>query len=225
MMSRCLFALVLFAAFFGGCRGCGCVPEPDFDSAGGSKVFVENLSYAPTTVHVTFGASSVIKSWTFCAPADGSQTACTFLLKDKKELPTKGAYLNATISFDAPMGCGVTKAEIDANNPKWYSTIDVSLVDGYSNRIAVVVQPHVSGVDAAVLGPPVDEVDGNEWVFGLFPYGCDICVERQNPPCGIAKGKEGCKEGTQYDPDVPCQYQGLVKGGGETITIQLRANP
>ena len=46
-------------------------------------------------------------------------------------------------------------------------------------------------------------------------------MERQNPPCGITKGTTGCKKGTQYDPDVPCQWQGPTKGGGGTVTVSL----
>ena len=197
--------------------------QDDGTGPGRSQIVIENVTGEPTTVHVAFGADSAIKDWPFCG---GVPPACTFTLKayGRRSLPLKGAYLNATISFDAPVGCGVTKAEINTNNPKWYSTIDVSLVDGYSNRIAIVVQPHTGGIDAAVLGPPVDSVDGNEWVFGLFPYGCDICVDRQNPPCDIPKGNKGCKTGTQYKPHVPCQYQGLVMGGDESIRIQLVAS-
>jgi hypothetical protein len=36
--------------------------------------------------------------------------------------------------------------------------------------------------------------------------------------------KDGCKAGTQYKPDVPCQYQGTVKGGGGAVTVTLLAN-
>jgi hypothetical protein len=51
--------------------------------------------------------------------------------------------------------------------------------------------------------------------------GCDICTARDNPPCGIAKGKEGCKAGTQYKPDVPCQNQGKKMGGGSVVVVAL----
>lgn len=113
----------------------------------------------------------------------------------------------------------MTKAEVNINNPDWYDTFDVSLVDGYSNDVEMTYTPP-SG-PTQTLGPPKGQT-GNEKVYGLFPYGCDICVERQNPPCGISKGKAGCKTGTQYKPDVPCQVQGTVKGGGGSLEVRLK---
>jgi hypothetical protein len=178
----------------------------------GTKVSVHNLRAVPTTVYVSFGADSKVTSqdWPFCE-GNGLLT-CKFPLpaRTPKALPSP-AYLNATLSFDQPVGCGVTKAEVNVNNPAWYDTLDVSLVDGYSDKVQILWTPTKGA--GVLLGPPLGQT-GNEKVYGLFPLGCDICVERQNPPCGIAKGKQGCKTGTQYDPDVPCQWQGPIKGGG-----------
>jgi len=194
------------------------------NGASGTQVTVQNERSVATTVYVAFGAGSKVNaaSWSFCS---GSGLTCSFDLTPKNTagsarlLPNASAdYLNATFSFDAAVGCGVTKAEVDVNNPSWYDTLDVSLVDGYSDNVQIYAAP--SGGGPATLGPPVGAT-GNEKVYGVFPVGCDICVERQNPPCGIAKGKTGCKTGTQYDPDVPCQWQGPVKGGGGTVTISL----
>ena len=182
----------------------------------GTCVSIQNTRTTATTVYVSFGADSKITAadWLFC---EGTGLTCSFPLaaKTTDQLPNPtGAYLNATFSFDAPVGCGVTKAEVNVNNPSWYDILDVSLVDGYSNSIEIT-----SG--STTLGPVTGET-GNEKVYGVYPYGCDICVERQNPPCGIAKGKQGCQTGTQYDPDVPCQWQGTTKGGGgESVTVSL----
>lgn len=172
-------------------------------------------------VYVSFGSDSKITAddWSFCS---GSGLNCNFSLMGKttKLMPnSNGEYINATFTFGAAVGCGVTKAEININNPAWYDTLDVSLVDGYSNDLEIAVTP--PGGKAVILGPPNGET-GNEKVYGLFPYGCDICVERQNPPCGISKGKTGCKKGTQYDPDVPCQFQGATKGGGGSVEVKLK---
>jgi hypothetical protein len=71
-----------------------------------------------------------------------------------------------------------------------------------------------------MAGPPAG-ASGNESVLGIFPYGCDICVARQAPPCGIPTGSDGCKTGTQSNPAVPCQLQGAVKGGGGTLAVSL----
>ncbi len=185
------------------------------DCSGGTPVSVHNGTTKVTTVYVAFGSDSVVTAddWTFCS---GSGLNCSFDLAANatKPLPTGGKYLNATFAFDHVVGCGATKAEVNVNNPSWYDQADVSLVDGYSNNIEIMA-------GSTQLGPPKGKT-GNEKVYGVFPYGCDICVERQNPPCGISKGKEGCKTGSQYDPDVPCQWQGTKKGGGgDPIVISL----
>lgn len=203
--------LLILILFLAGCDGI---------SGSGTQLTVDNQRTVSTAVHVAFGANSKITadSWDFCK---GSGLTCSFSLaaKSSKKLPNpSGALINATFSFDAPVECGVTKAEININNPHWYDVLDVSLVDGYSNRIQITVTP--TDGESVLLGPPVTAT-GNEKVFGLFPYGCDICVERQNPPCGITPGKTGCKSGGQYSPAVPCQWQGPTKSGGGQATITL----
>lgn len=186
--------------------------------AGKSTVSVANALPWNTMAFVTFGAGSKVlpTAWPFATPI--SSLACQFPVagKGSQALPLDGGYLNGTISFVAMPGCGNTKAELDVNNPKWYDTADVSLVDGYSNN----VQIEFMEATVTTLGPP-NGPRGNEKVFGLFPYGCDVCVARQNPPCGIPTGRDGCKGGTQYNPDVPCQFQGTVMGGGARIVVAL----
>jgi hypothetical protein len=196
--------------------------SPDAAPDEKTTVRVSNTRATSTVVYVSFGADSVVRAsdWSsFCAGGGGS---CSFTLAGhaKQPLPTGGRYLNATISFDGS-GCGATKGEVNVNNPSWYDILDVSLVDGYSNDVKIVATPSGADASAIALGPPVGQT-GNEKVFGLYPYGCDVCVERQNPPCGIARGKDGCKKGTQYAPDVPCQWQGTIKGGGGlSVSVEL----
>lgn len=191
---------------------CHCGPNPN-----ATTVAVKNGTTKATTVHVSFGSDSKVTGddWDFCT---GSSEKCSFPLAGSasKPLPTEGKYLNATLAFDKEVGCGATKAEVNVNNPKWYDILDVSLVDGFNKKIRIGATP--TGKSEIALGPPKGQTD-NEKVFGVFPYGCDICVERQNPPCGIAKGKFGCKEGTQYDPKVPCQWQGTAMGGGDLAVV------
>lgn len=196
----------------------GCPPTPSRST--GTKVTVTN-AMADTLVYVAFGADSIVgpADWvSFCTSP--TPRNCFFALPAGKSqpLPTDGRYLNATITFGGEVGCGRTKAEVNVNNPNWYDTLDVSLVDGYSDKIKI----NVTAPDgtATVLGPPVGET-GNERVLGVYPYGCDICVARQNPPCAIPVGTDGCKGGTQYDPDVACQFQGAVKGGGGSVDVVL----
>jgi hypothetical protein len=172
----------------------------------------------PLTVYFNFGADSAITpaDWSFCT-ATGPLN-CNFTLTGSKELPTSGKYLNVTIAFGHPVTCDMTKAELNVNNPKWYDIYDVSLVDGYSNKIEIDYK--APDGTTKKIGPPNGKTD-NEKVFGVYPYGCDICVARKDPQCGISKGTEGCKKGSQYNPDVPCQFQGPVKSGGGEVNVAL----
>ena len=193
------------------------------ESAGGSStVAVYNGTEHIVTVYVAFGADSVVLpgAWSFCT---GSGLTCQFPLAGHgtQVLPLSGKYLNATMAFDSLVGCGATKAELNVNNPRWYDTLDVSLVDGYSNKIAIDVVDRGTKI---LLGPPNGKT-GNEKVFGVFPYGCDCCTKRQAPPCGIPPGGSGCKGGSQYHPDVPCQWQGSVMGGGSKVRVALVGTP
>jgi len=185
---------------------------------GTSTVVVSNDSAADTVVFFSFGADSAITSWSFCPTT--TRLNCQFPLKAhaKQPLPLAGAYLNATISFGAAVACNTTKGELNLNNPKWYDTGDVSMVDGYNGKIEITM----TGATTVKLGPPLGKT-GNEKVFGLFPLGCDICVARQKPPCGMKPGKSGCKAGPdQYHPVVPCQYQGTTKGGGSAVKVSFQ---
>lgn len=214
----------LLALFLCGCRPCA--PSPTAvdapvdtgaasDTGGGTSVTVENATKKATTVYVTFGSDSVVlpASWTFCA--NSTTFSCTFPLapSSKQALPAAGKYLNITVSFDAPATCGNTKAELNVNNPNWFDVTDVSLVDGFSNFVIV----DANGTKIIPHGK-----SGNEKAFGVYPLGCDGCTTRVAPPCGFPAGtSDGCKAGTQYKPDVPCQYQGPNKGGGGTILVSL----
>jgi hypothetical protein len=187
-------------------------------SGGTASVQVFNSTDTQTTVYVSFGADSAITSWSFCPVT--SRLNCQFTLpaQGSINLPLEGKYLNATLSFNQEVACGVTKAELNLNNPSWFDILDISLVDGFSTKVSMTVSD-TSGTHT--LGPVVAE-KGNEKAFGVYPYGCDICIEKQKPPCSIPTGKEGCKTGPdQYHPDVPCQYQGSIKGGGTAVTVTL----
>ena len=183
-----------------------------------SLLVVSNETANDAMVYVAFGSNSVVlpKSWPFCKPT--SELTCEFPLKanGSRSLPLKGQLLNATLAFNAPVGCGATKAELNLNIPSWYDTADISLVDGWNVDMAITA-------DGTQLGPTKGK-GGNELVLGVFPLGCDICVARQQPPCGITPGNDGCKGGTQYNPDVPCQWQGTKMGGGSSISLSI-VNP
>ena len=196
------------------------VPGPAATSA--SAATVANDTNEPVAVYLAFGSNSVAlpssNGWGFCTAS--AKLNCSFQLaaKSTQVLPLNGQYLNATISFVGPVTCNVTKAELNLNNPTWYDVTDISLVDGFNKIIAVDVKD-ANGF--RTLGPVLAK--DNEKAFGVYPLGCDICVARQSPPCGFSKGKDGCKGGTQYAPDVPCQYQGPTMSGGSVVTVRLLA--
>ena len=190
----------------------------------GSEVVIENKTTKATHVYVSFGADSVVqaKDWEkFCtvrAPLN-----CDFEMNplSSQLVPGRGKYLNATISYDG-QGCGATKAEVNVSNPKWYNILDVSLVDGYSNKVKIT-NTELSG-KVTVIGPPAGQT-GNENIMGVFPYGCDICVAQQHPPCGIVPGGPGCHSGTQYAPVPVCQWQGPKMGPSEDSKIVVALVP
>lgn len=179
-----------------------------------ATVTLANGTSQAAVVYIAFGADSVVVPTSLPGCAVTGPLTCTMQLAahEQRALPLLGKYLNATLSFNAPVTCNTTKAELNLNNPRWYDTLDVSLVDGFSNKVKVEA-------GSAVL--EVKSASGNEKALGVFPLGCDICVARQSPPCGMSPGKSGCKSGSQYKPDVPCQWQGAVKGGSTTTRVTL----
>jgi len=210
-------ALLLSLALLGACPD----PKPAADlalapdQAAGVSLILKNATSSATTVNFAFGADSVVlpAAWPACVASAALNCALPLGAMSQVALPASG-YLNTTLAFGSLVGCGSTKAEINMNNPTWFNTLDVSLVDGYSNNITIESE-------GQKLGPPLGAT-GNEKVLGLFPVGCDICVARQSPPCGQSPGGTGCKMGPdQYHPDVPCQVQGAIKFGGVDVTVSL----
>lgn len=190
-------------------------PAPPAPVPTGSTLTVSNHSGVDTTVYVAFGADSAITSasWPFCTP--NGNLNCSFSLPKQQstDMPLGGQYVNATFSFFQAVTCNTTKAEVNLNNPNWYDIADISLVDGFN----VPVKMEFAGQTLQVTS-----ITGNEQALGVYPNGCDICVARQQPPCGMTPGSDGCKSGTQYDPDVPCQVQGVVMGGGNNdVVVEL----
>lgn len=180
---------------------------------------IANRTSAPITVFVAFGADSIVTSLPSCTPAGRLQCSLPLAKDTTLALPLAGKYLNATLSVNGPVTCGMTKVELNLNNPAWYDIVDVSLVDGFSTAVRVSL---TDSKGAHSIGPVVSQT-GNEKAFGVYPYGCDLCVERSSPPCDIPKGREGCKKGPdQYHPAVPCQYQGTKKGGGTAVAITFQ---
>ncbi len=192
-------------------------------AAAGTKqktVKITNQQSSPATININFAANSAINAedLSFCKSA--AKLNCSFTLAGKKsrEIPNpQFEYLNMTLAFNQPVTCGSTKAEVSANNPNWFDVEDVSVVDGFNEKIQINVTP--TNGKTTVLGPPVGKL-GNQAVFGVFPFGCTTCVDVANAPCGDA-GKSQCKTGTESNPSVKCQYQMNEDTG--TIEVVLLA--
>lgn len=223
-----------------------------------TQLEIVNQSMSAVTVYINFYPSSQIvpSDWSsFCTEI--SATSCTFSLAGSasRMIPASSKYLNVNVAFavDAyacPSQPGGTLAEVNINNPGFPDVVDISLVNGFNLPMKVVVDPFGA---ATTLGP-VTSMDGNETAFGVYPYGCDVCVARCCPGCSFigrsdslscdtspsldqcgmpgapqctgctGTGADGCKAGTQSNPDVPCQYQGIFKkGDGGTVQVILLA--
>jgi hypothetical protein len=170
------------------------------------SVKITNKQSAAARVYVNFAADSVLKptDLPFCEVTGSLNCQFTLAPNSSRDVPNPQAkYLNMALSFNAPVTCGSTKAEVLVNNPKWFDILDVSVVDGFNEKIQMNLTP--TGGKMTQLGPPVGKL-GNQKVFGVFPYGCTICAGIKNAPCGDA-GKGECKLGTESKPDVLCQYQ------------------
>src|SRR5215470_17934955 len=175
-------------------------------------VQLTNQQNTPAEVYINFAPDSVLK------PSDLPYCKVTLAAHASQEVPNPGnKYLNMAVAFNAPVSCGSTKAEVVANNPNWYDVLDVSVVDGFNEKIQMNVTP--TGGNVTQLGPPVGKL-GNQKIFGVFPYGCTICAGIKNAPCGDAGAGE-CKTGSESKPDVLCQYQMNEPTG--TIEVVLLA--
>ena len=169
-------------------------------------VRITNRQGTQAQVYINFAPDSVLK------PADvplfkvTGPLNCEFTLaaNSSLDIPNPQAkYLNMALAFNAQVACGSTKAEVLVNNPNWFDILDVSVVDGFNEKIQINLTP--TGGSTTQLGPPVGKL-GNQKVLGVFPYGCTICAGIKNAPCGDAGGGE-CKSGSESKPDVLCQHQ------------------
>ncbi|HKB37759.1 MAG TPA: hypothetical protein VKD72_15035 [Gemmataceae bacterium] len=180
--------------------------EPAWAADKNKMVRITNKQNAPAEVYINFAAVSVLKptDLPFCKVTGSLNCQFTLAANASQDVPNPQAkYLNMALAFNAPVNCGSTKAEVLVNNPNWYDVLDVSVVDGFNEKIQINLTP--TGGNTTQLGPPVGKL-GNQKVFGVFPYGCTICAGIKDAPCGDAGAGE-CKKGSESNPDVLCQYQ------------------
>jgi hypothetical protein len=217
-----VLALLILAVFIG-------IPGI-VESAGlkQKKVIIKNMQKTKAEVNINFSDISEINKSNLGSLCDKRGTSsnlnCGFDLgpNEQKEITNPSfKKLSMSLAFNKFVGCGATKAELTVN---WNTddNFDVSCVDGFNEKIAMIFTPE-SGKQVK-LGPP-NGLTGNESIYGVFPYGCDICAGRLGPQkaCGpYPPGNSGCKSGTEHKPSVICQYSlnhpGEDKG---EITIYL----
>jgi hypothetical protein len=99
-------------------------------------------------VFINFANDSVINVTTlggFCDSQSIGSLNChhTLAANKSEDLPNPDfKYVNLALAFNHVVDCGATKAEVIANNPDWYDIMDVSVVDGFNNKIEIDATEH-----------------------------------------------------------------------------------
>lgn len=187
------------------------------------KIVLVNNQSSAADVFINFGADSKINVSNlggFCDSQSIAPLNChhTLAANNSEELPNPDfKYVNLALAFNHVVDCGATKAEVIANNPNWYDIMDVSVVDGFNNKIEIdATEPHKPSV---ILGPPAG-MTGNQTLFGVYPYECTICADLGAQPCQMNGNKAECHAGTESNPIPPCQYQMNPPNGKIEIILQ-----
>jgi len=132
-------------------------------------VRITNRQGTQAQVYINFAADSVLKpvDVPFCKVTGPLNCEFTLAANSSRDIPNPQAkYLNMALAFNAQVTCGSTKAEVLVNNPNWFDILDVSVVDGFNEKIQVNLTP--TNGSTTQLGPPVGKL-GNQKIFGVFP--------------------------------------------------------
>jgi len=118
---------------------------------------VNNQSSA-AEVNINFGADSELNARDLAGFCDSISEPlhCHLTLagNSSKEIPNPDfKYVNLALAFNGAVNCGSTKAEVIANNPHWFDIMDVSVVDGFSNKIEMDATPSGQPTVVWVLQP------------------------------------------------------------------------
>jgi len=186
------------------------------------KIVLVNNQSSAADVFINFASNSVINVTNlggFCDSQSIGSLNChhTLAANKSEDLPNPDfKYVNLALAFNHVVDCGATKAEVIANNPDWYDIMDVSVVDGFNNKIEIDATEH--GKMPVKLGPPAG-MTGNQQLFGVFPFACTQCAAILNAPCG-SNGAGECHAGIESNPNPPCQYQMNPPNGMIEIILQ-----
>ena len=136
---------------------------------------------------------------------------------------------NGNLSFNTqPMNCPTEKLydgvnifefiinnSFQAGNPQ--ETVDISCVAGVNCRLKVFLSKEGTVWNAGPTQPKVDSIynvglTGNSGLVGVYPYGCDTCTGRKNPPSCIS-------ESGDRQTNSICNVQRDAIGHGGLITV------
>jgi len=107
-------------------------------------VRITNRQGTQAQVYINFAADSVLKpaDVPFCKVTGQLNCEFTLAANSSRDIPNPQAkYLNMALAFNAQVTCGSTKAEVLVNNPNWFDILDVSVVDGFNEKIQVNLTP------------------------------------------------------------------------------------
>ena len=185
------------------------------------KIVLVNNQSSAADVFINFSDISAINATNLAGFCDSTSPPLNCHLKlagnSSKVLPNPDfKYVNMALAFNSQVTCGATKAEVIANNPAWCDIEDVSVVDGFNNKIEIDAIGAGGGTER--LGPP-NGVSGNQNLFGVYPFACTQCAAILNAPCGT-NGVGECHPGTESAPIPPCQYQMESPDGKIQIILQ-----
>jgi len=185
---------------------------------------VHNAASHPVDVWVTVGAvagCAKIADFPFITPAANKmQGSFTLGAGDSQAFPTDKGCLNGNISFgSAPQNCptptapqGMNLAEFNLNQGT--ETIDISDVAGVNAFIEF--QMNGGGAwgtagHANMTSFSNEDIGQNVGRPGVYPYGCDVCTARQNPP--------SCTTGKTCQIEAICNVQRTPGTEGGTVTV------
>ncbi len=112
------------------------------------KIVLVNNQSSAADVFINFASNSVINVTNlggFCDSQSIGSLNChhTLAANKSEDLPNPDfKYVNLALAFNHVVDCGATKAEVIANNPDWYDIMDVSVVDGFNNKIEIDATEH-----------------------------------------------------------------------------------
>lgn len=190
------------------------------------RIVIWNTTNQVAQVNIDFGAESGVNASnmgiTCNARGASGNLNCRFDLQANTYQELNNAQfkqVNGKVTFNKLPGCGASYVEWSVNmaDSKAQDVINNSIVDGFNEKIAVSFYPKDKNAPSITMGPACGQ-EGNQNVYGVYPFCCDNCKSADNPQkacCGNPPYNQGrCHKDTK----PICQYQ-LV----ETSKDQLEA--